>query len=108
MSIRLTHTHTHSHKNVKYIRTIAEMTRQNVEIPNDSGKEWHTATEHFVDVTKEPLLKGKAQYNRPPCTNWFRSAAFDIANIIHFFTITSYLNEEEANRTEPFPFVSVP
>jgi hypothetical protein len=26
MSIRLTHTHTHSHKNVKYIRTIAEMT----------------------------------------------------------------------------------
>jgi hypothetical protein len=26
------------------------------------------------------------QYSWPPCTNLFRSAAFDIANIIYFFT----------------------
>ncbi len=29
------------------------------------------------------LLKGKAQYSRPPCTMLFRLAAFGIANI-HF------------------------
>jgi hypothetical protein len=35
----------------------------------------------------ETLLKWKAQYSRPPCTNliYFRSAAFDIDNIIYFF-----------------------
>ncbi len=42
---------------------------------------------------REPLLKGKAQYSWPPCTNSFRSAAFDIGNK------TSYLNEE-VNGTE--------
>ncbi len=36
--------------------------------------------------TKEALLKGKAQYSWPPCTNSFRSASFDIANIIYYFT----------------------
>ncbi len=36
-------------------------------------------------LSKEPLLKGKAQYNWPPCTNLFRTAAFDI-DIIYLFT----------------------
>ncbi len=53
------------------------------------------------------LLKGKARYSSPPCTDWFRSAAFDIENIIYFFYKTSYLNEE-VNCTEPYPSVSVP
>ncbi len=34
----------------------------------------------------EPLLKGKAQYNSPPCPNKLRSAALDTTNIIYFFT----------------------
>jgi len=45
-----------------------------------------------VGLNREPLLKEKAQYNWPPCTNLFGSAAFDIANI--FFYKTSYPNEE--------------
>ncbi len=37
----------------------------------------------FVDrETRERLLNGKAPYNRPPRTNYFRSATFDIT----FFT----------------------
>ncbi len=44
------------------------------------------------------LTEGKAQYSWPPYTNWFISAAFDIANIIYLFYTTSNL-EEEANRT---------
>jgi len=55
---------------------------------------------------REPLLMGKAQYSWHPCTDWFKSAAFENANITHFFTKTSYLNEE--NRTKPSPSVSVP
>ncbi len=39
-----------------------------------------------MERDKEPLLKGKAQYGWPPCTNQFRSVAFDIANIIYSFT----------------------
>ncbi len=38
----------------------------------------------FISHTKEPLLKGKDQYSWPPCTNYFRSAAFDKVNIIYF------------------------
>jgi hypothetical protein len=33
---------------------------------------------------REPSLKRKAQYNRPPCNNLFISAAFDNARIICF------------------------
>ncbi len=51
-------------------------------------------------LIKEYQLKGKAQYSWPPCTNWFRSAAFDNANIIYFLTKTRYL-DEEVKRTEP-------
>ncbi len=39
-----------------------------------------------IGYGREPLLKGMAQYSSPPCTNWFKSAAFDIANIIYFLT----------------------
>jgi hypothetical protein len=46
-----------------------------------------------VILAKEPLLKGKSQYIWPPCTNLFRSAAFDIENVISFYR-TSYLHEE--------------
>jgi hypothetical protein len=34
---------------------------------------------------REALLKGKAQYTQPPCTNRFGSATFDNANIIVYF-----------------------
>jgi hypothetical protein len=51
-------------------------------------------------LTTEALLKGKAQYRRPPCIGWFRSAIFDIVNVTFFFDKTSYHNEE-LNRTEP-------
>jgi len=40
-------------------------------------------------ATREALMKGKSQYSWPPrptCTNQFRSADFDIANIIFFLT----------------------
>ncbi len=56
---------------------------------------------------REPLLKWKAQYSWPPCTNWFRSIAFEIAKIIYFFYEISYLNEE-VNHSEPSVSVSVP
>ncbi len=56
---------------------------------------------------REPLLKGKALYSRPPCTNKFRTATFDKGNIVLFFNKTSYPNEE-VNRTEPSPSVRVP
>ncbi len=35
---------------------------------------------------KELLLKGKAQYTWPPYTNYLRTATFDNAKIIYFFT----------------------
>jgi hypothetical protein len=55
----------------------------------------------------EPLLKGKAQYSSPPCPSKLRSAAFDTANIIYFFTKQATLNEG-VNNTEPSPPFSVP
>ncbi len=36
--------------------------------------------------SREPLLNGKDQYGWPPWTNTFRSAAFDYAKNIYFFT----------------------
>ncbi len=55
---------------------------------------------------REPLLKGKAQYNSPPCSVLFQSAAF----YTEFFccsTKTSY-HSMEVNCTGPFPSVRVP
>ncbi len=40
----------------------------------------------LVDQDREVLLKGKAQYSWPPCTNQFRSQPFHIENISYFFT----------------------
>jgi hypothetical protein len=58
-------------------------------------------------LTKETLLKGKAQYTWPPCANLLTSAPFYIENMINIFNKTSYLNEE-VNCSEPSPSVSVP
>jgi hypothetical protein len=47
------------------------------------------ATHNQIEIVKnakEPILKWKAQYSRAPCTNYFRSGAFDIANSTYFFT----------------------
>ncbi len=38
----------------------------------------------ILTKAKELSRKGKAQYCRPPCTNLFRSAAFDFANILDY------------------------
>ncbi len=58
--------------------------------------------------TREFLLKRKkGQYHGPPCTNLFRSAAFNVENIVLTFNKKSYLNEE-ANFTEPSLSVRVP
>ncbi len=57
--------------------------------------------------TKEPLLKGKAQYSWPPCTNLFRFVSFEFACIIYSFA-KQVTFVEEVNRTEPSPLVSVP
>jgi len=59
-----------------------------------------------ITYGREPLVKGKAQYSWPLCTNKFRSAALDIENIIYLCYKTSYLNEEVCC-TEPTPSVSV-
>ncbi len=40
----------------------------------------------LVPQSREPLLKRKDQYIRPPCTNKFRSAAFENGNNIYYFT----------------------
>jgi len=37
-----------------------------------------------IILNRERLLKEKAQYSWPHRTNYFRSIAFDIANIIYF------------------------
>ncbi len=40
----------------------------------------------LVRLSTEPWLKEKAHDSGPPCTKYFRSAAFDSLNIIYFFT----------------------
>ncbi len=64
-------------------------------------------------LSRDSLLKGRistVQYSWPPCTNLFRSASFDIMNIMCFFYKTSYFNyfNKEENCTEPYPSVRVP
>ncbi len=68
---------------------------------------WSGEVSKIWSITREPLLKGKAQYSWPPCTNLFRLVSFDIANIILLFHKTSYLNEE-VNCIEPSPLVGIP
>ncbi len=38
----------------------------------------------FQDEITQILLKGKAHYSLPPCTNLLRSTAFDIAKLFNF------------------------
>ncbi len=45
-----------------------------------------TINSFLIVWNREALLKWKAQYSWPPCTNQFRSTAFDHSNIIYFFT----------------------
>jgi hypothetical protein len=40
---------------------------------------------------REALLKGKAQYSWPPCTNYFGLAHFDIENIIYLYIKQAYI-----------------
>jgi hypothetical protein len=65
----------------------------------------------YSHVTREPLLKGKAQDSWSPCTNHFRSAAFDNARKIFFFTRQAYLRKRSAVQSLPlqlvFPCVTV-
>jgi len=58
-------------------------------------------------LSRRALIKGKAKYGWPPCNNYSRSAALDIANICYFFT--KHVTNEEVNYyTEPSsPFVSI-
>ncbi len=60
-------------------------------------------------LVKERLLKGKAQFSRPPCTNQFRFHGFDNANITSFYNKTSSIKRrnEEVNCTVPSPLVGV-
>ncbi len=58
-------------------------------------------------LCKEVLLKGKAQYGWPPCTNQFRWAPFYIENVMYLFHKSNYLNEV-VNCTKPSPLVRLP
>jgi hypothetical protein len=57
--------------------------------------------------TMERLLNGKAEYDRPPWSQVFRSAAFMFTIYIFLFYKTSYFNKE-VNSSEPSPSVRVP
>jgi hypothetical protein len=68
---------------------------------------WYLAKDYRVSKgTREHQLKGEVQYSWSPCTNRFRSSDFEIASMVYFYK-ASYFNEE-VNRTEPSPLVSVP
>jgi hypothetical protein len=41
---------------------------------------------YIYGCKREPLFKGKAQYNWPACTNLFKSVLLYIENINHFIT----------------------
>ncbi len=57
-----------------------------------------------ASADRKLLLKGKAQYSWPPCTNLFTLDAFDIEKIIFYKKIIRRLTV----LTEPSPSVSVP
>ena len=60
-----------------------------------------------MSFTREALQKGKDQYGWPPCTYWFRSAAFQTETIFFCLYKTTYL-DKEVNRTHHFPSVRLP
>ncbi len=57
---------------------------------------------------REVLLKGKAKYSWPPCTNQFRSAPYYFENIIYLWYKMSGGLNEEVNCTELSRSVSIP
>jgi hypothetical protein len=57
--------------------------------------------------TRDSFVKGKDQYDRPPCTDLLRTTAFNTENIIFLFYKTSYL-DKEVKCTEPSLSVKVP
>jgi hypothetical protein len=64
-----------------------------------------TAKLKVENSTREPLLKGKTQYNWPPYTNKFRLAAFAIENIIYFLTKRATLMRRSAVLSLPLKLV---
>jgi hypothetical protein len=55
---------------------------------------------------RESLLKGKDQYNLPPCTYQFSLATLYTKVIFYYFYKTRYLNKE-VNHFVPYPSVRV-
>ncbi len=54
-------------------------------------------------LAREALLKGQAEYSRPPCITSFDFSYIEL--IINFFIKTNYHNEE-VNSTESSPLLS--
>jgi hypothetical protein len=54
---------------------------------------------------REPLLKGNAQYSRPPCTNKVSSATFDTENSVYSFTRQATLMRRSTVLSLPLQFV---
>jgi hypothetical protein len=54
---------------------------------------------------RESLLKGNAQYSRPPCTNQFSSAAFDTENSVYSFARQATLMRRSTVLSLPLQFV---
>ncbi len=50
--------------------------------PRNGERDKMTQIVDAMKLDREPLQKGKAQYNWPPWTNEFRSAAFYIENLL--------------------------
>ncbi len=61
----------------------------------------------YIRLTRNPLLRGRGQYSKPPRTNQFRSVAVYIETVIYLIHKTNYPNEE-FNGTKTFPLISVP
>ncbi len=61
---------------------------------------WH-------QIKQGGLTEGENKYDRPPCTCQCRLGALRTEKIVCLLYKTSNLNEE-ANRTEPSPSVSIP
>ncbi len=54
-------------------------------------------TKAHVAATRESLLKGKAQYGWPPCTNKFGSGHFYIENVINYGLYQGTLTKGEGS-----------
>jgi hypothetical protein len=89
-----------------YFASAISYNRKGFIITANSDLPYNEATHNQIGIVKnakEPILKWKGQYSRPPCTNYFRSGAFDIANSTYF--LQTCLNEEVNRTTLPFYLV---